>query len=252
MWVFLDIAFYRSLAELRAESKRSYAGLLWWVIRPLLSLCVYGIFFQLIIKVQQESFLLFLFSGIIAWEWFASSTLRCANSIISNRSLMLLVKVNPALFPMSICLIDLVKFLLGLCVLLTAILLWGNGLTWMMLIYLPVIIISELFLCFGTGLLVASVTPLFPDFALILATMLQLLMFMSGVFYRVSTLPESLKSFMQLNPVAMLLEQYRLILLEHTAPDFTALLLIWGISIAGIVIGWRLVTRFEKIYAKIW
>ena len=111
----LNISLYRAWAEIKSESKRSYAGILWWVIRPLLSLAVYGIVFGMIFKNTVPNFLLFLFSGIIAWEWFASSVLRSANSINANRNLMLLVKVDPAMFPLSINFVDTVKFFLGFC-----------------------------------------------------------------------------------------------------------------------------------------
>ena len=65
-----DLVLYRSLSELRAEAKRSYAGLAWWIIRPLLSLAVYGLVLGVVFKSREDHFVVFLFSGIIAWEWF--------------------------------------------------------------------------------------------------------------------------------------------------------------------------------------
>ncbi len=248
---FWELAVFRTVAELRAESKRSYAGLLWWIIRPLLSLAVYGVVFGLIFKVKQEHFLLFLFSGIIGWEWFSSSTQRCATSVLSNRPLMLLVKVNPMLFPVSICLVDFVKFLLGLLILLVATAIWGPGFGWSIFM-LPVIILAELLLCMGAGLIVSSITPFLPDFAMILTTIMQLLMFLSGVFYRIDSLPARLRPLIALNPVAVLLEQYRLVILEHAMPDIRGMAIILGSGIAAALVGRLLLAKFGRIYTKRW
>lgn len=248
---FWELAVFRTVAELRAESKRSYAGLLWWIIRPLLSLAVYGVVFGLIFKVKQEHFLLFLFSGIIGWEWFSSSTQRCATSVLSNRPLMLLVKVNPMLFPVSICLVDFVKFLLGLLILLVAAAIWGPGFGWSILM-LPVIVLAELLLCMGAGLIVSSITPFLPDFAMILTTVMQLLMFLSGVFYRIDSLPARLRPLIALNPVAVMLEQYRLVILEHSMPDLRGMAAVWGSGIAAALAGRLLLAKFGRIYTKRW
>lgn len=248
---FWELAVFRTVAELRAESKRSYAGLLWWIIRPLLSLAVYWVVFGLIFKVQQEHFLLFLFSGIIGWEWFSCSTQRCATSVVANRPLMLLVKVNPMLFPVSICLVDFVKFLLGLLILLIAAAIWGPGFGWSILM-LPVIVLAELMLCMGVGLIVSSITPFLPDFAMILTTIMQLLMFLSGVFYRIDSLPERLRPLIALNPVAVMLEQYRRVILERAMPDLWSLAAVLGSGITAVLVGRLLLTTFGRIYTKRW
>ena len=246
----LNISLYRAWAEIKSESKRSYAGILWWVIRPLLSLAVYGIVFGMIFKNTVPNFLLFLFSGIIAWEWFASSVLRSANSINANRNLMLLVKVDPAMFPLSINFVDTVKFFLGFCILFVAVVIKvGANIN---MLYIPLIIGGEFLFCVGVGFIFASITPFVPDCIMLLTTAMQLLMFLSGIFYRIDTLPAVMQNFIAINPMASILNQYRLVLLDKTHPDWGNLLYAYVIGGLLIIVGYAMITRFSRIYAKRW
>lgn len=246
----LNISLYRAWAEIKAESQRSYVGILWWLIRPLLSLAVYGIVFGMIFKNTMPNFLLFLFSGIIAWEWFSSSVLRSANSINANRNLMLLVKVDPAMFPLSVNFVDTVKFLLGFFILFIAVII-QVGINVNML-YLPLIMGGEFLFCVGVGFVFAAVTPFVPDCMMILTTAMQLLMFLSGVFYRIDTLPVVIQKHIVANPMASVLNQYRLVLLDKTQPDFGAIFYIYVFAGILTVIGYAMIKHFSCIYAKRW
>ena len=246
-----DLVLYRSLSELRAEAKRSYAGLVWWIIRPLLSLAVYGLVFGVVFKSRETHFVVFLFSGIIAWEWFSNAVLRSANSIIASRPLMQLVRVDPALFPLSICLVDAVKFLFGLAILLLLLPCQGivPGWTWTLI---PLIMLGELLLCAGFGMFFAALVPFCPDLALVLQTVLQLLMFLSGVFYRVETLPAIMGKVLAYNPMAMVISQFRNILLDGNVPSLITFVCVWSWGLVAFVAGCCLLRRFRGIYPKRW
>ncbi|MDR0933206.1 MAG: ABC transporter permease [Victivallales bacterium] len=249
---FSELVLFRSLAELRSESTHSYAGMLWWLIRPLLSLCVYGVFFMLIMGVKEDHFLLFLFTGVISWEWFASATLRNAGSVAGNRPLLLLVKLNPALFPLSISIVTMVKFLLGLLLLIIVVACFGSmGLSSTALL-LPILILGQLVLVCGVGMIAASITPLLPDFQLLLLTVIQLMMFLSGVFNRIDTLPPTLRTWLSLNPMALQIAQYRQVILYHELPKIQDMIYIWGFGIVCCLIGYALLTKFRTTYTKIW
>ena len=246
-----DLVIFRTLAELRSEQQRSYAGLLWWAIRPLLSLAIYGFVFSYIFKVNEPHFWIFLFAGIISWEWFSSSTLRSANSVAANKSLMLLVKLDPALFPLSCSMVDCIKFMIGMVILLIALLVSGIGWHWS-IFFLPLIIVCELIFCMGTGLIVSGITPLFPDFVMILTTLMQLWMFVSGVFYRISTFKSGITKLLAFNPVAVFIEQYRRILIDGICPDFKAIAYVLSLGILFVLLGYTMLQRLNRLYPKRW
>lgn len=248
---FPDLVLYRSCSELRAERKRSMAGFLWWIFRPLMQLGVYAVVFGVIFKNSEPHFMVFLFSGIIAWEWFAGVVVRSSNSVIANRPLMLLVKVNPALFPLSYAIVDGVKFLPGLAILLAGCV--ASGVEFhSTLLLLPVLVLVQVMLCAGAGMMVASITPLFPDFHMFLLTAIQLLMFMSGIFYRIDRLPARFATFMRFNPMASLISQYRAVVVDGVFPSVWMLLYVLAFGLLMSAIGYLTLQRLAGVYTKRW
>jgi len=71
----------------------------------------------------------------------------------------------------------------------------------------------------GVSMICAAITPFFPDFQVILGTLMHLLVFVSGVFFDVRQMPEPVRSMMLLNPLTVFNEQFRAILLYRQWPD---------------------------------
>ncbi len=214
---FVNIVSFRAMAELKSEATRTYAGFLWWIFEPLLSLAVYYVAFKYILHRATENFAIFLFSGIIVYRFFSGTVIRSATSISGSQGLMQLVYLHKSIFPLSVLLVNLVKFLVT--VLLVMVIVWLSGIapSWSYLA-LPVLVFVEMLVIAGVSMICAAITPFFPDFQLILDTIMQLLIFLSGVFYDTTTLSPRLQHLIRLNPVAVLVEQFRGILLNGKWP----------------------------------
>ena len=91
MQVFRDIYNYRELLktnikkEIRGKYKHSFLGVLWSYLNPLLQLAVYAIVFPLILRVQQEHYVVFVCSALIPWTFFTTTVLQSTNIIVVNR-----------------------------------------------------------------------------------------------------------------------------------------------------------------------
>ncbi|MBN1973075.1 MAG: ABC transporter permease [Sedimentisphaerales bacterium] len=247
---FFNIVTFRAIAELKSEATRTYAGYLWWIFDPLLSLAVYYIAFKYIFNNKTENFAIFLFSGIIVYRFFAGTVTRSATSISSSQGLMQLVYIHKSVFPLSVLLVNLVKFLVTF--LLVAVVVWLCGITpsWSYLA-LPVLLLLEMMIIAGVSMTCAAITPFFPDFQLILNTLMHLLIFLSGVFYEIETLSPRLQNIIRLNPIAVLVEQFRGILLNGKWPVFQPLGFAFLESIIFITIGWLLIHRFNRYFPKL-
>ncbi len=247
---FINIVTFHALAELRSEATRTYAGYLWWILEPLLSLAVYYVAFKYIFHRETENFAIFLFSGIIVYRFFSGTVTRSATSISGNQGLMQLVYIHKSIFPISVLLVNLVKFLVT--VLLVMVIVWLCGIApSYSYIALPVLIFVEMLFIAGVSMICAAITPFFPDFKLILNTLMQLLIFLSGVFYDTSTLSPRLRNIINLNPVAVLVEQFRGILLNGKWPVFQPLGFAFFESIIFIAIGWFLIHKYNRYFPKL-
>lgn len=244
------VIWYRAIAELRAEATRTYAGYLWWVFQPLLMFVVYYIAFRYVLHVQEENFALFLFTGIIIWQWFSVTVQRCAGSLISSRALMLQVNLHKSVFPFSILLVNTVKFLVTLLILLIVLAASGvvPGTPWLSL---PVVLLVQFMVIAGFGCFSAMISPFVPDFQLVLATLLQLAFFVSGIIYDLSVLPDRYRGILEWNPMSAIISQSRRVLMENQPPEIGALLFPLLISFLLIALSLGLMHRFDKVYPKL-
>jgi len=247
---FFDLVFYKAFAELRAESSRAMAGYLWWVLEPLMTLGVYYTVFSFLRPRDGENFVVFLFTGIVFWRWFSACVMRSSNSLISSRSLMLQVDIHKAVMPLSIVIIDTVKFLVTFGLLIMLVFLSGVGINFAW-IYLPVLLITQILLIIGCSFFTAAITPLFPDFSHILSTALMLMMMCSGVFYPLDILPEKAQSLLMLNPMTVLILQYRGIFLKGIGVDWSGLGVVWAEMLFVFGAGVFLLYKYNKVYPKI-
>jgi lipopolysaccharide transport system permease protein len=246
----VHVVWYRAIAELRAEATRTYAGYLWWIIQPLLMFFVYFIAFRYVLNVQQENYAVFLFSGIILWQWFSVTVQRCAGSLIASRALMLQVNLHKSVFPLSIIIVNSVKFMVTLLILVSVLFMAGiePGLAW---IALPAVLIVQLMLIAACGCFSAMLSPFVPDFQHILATLLHLAFFVSGILYDLSVLPEKYQRILGHNPMAVIIEESRNVLLLNLWPDFIALATQLIIAASILSVSMLLIHRFDKVYPKL-
>lgn len=244
------IVQYRAFAELRAEGTRTYAGYLWWILQPLLMFGVYYIAFGYVLKNRTENFAVFLFSGIVLWQWFSVTSLRCAGSLIAARPLMQQMNLHKAVFPFSIIMVNMVKF--GITFLLLCVVLAFAGFTptWSWLT-LPFLLGIELLVICAVGCFSAMISPFVPDYQYVLSTVLHLMFFMSGIIYDLSVLPERVRSILSLNPMAIVISETRGVLMNDQLPNAGALLIPIVLSVLLLTISMKLLHRFDKLYPKI-
>jgi lipopolysaccharide transport system permease protein len=247
---YSNLLLYRAFAELKSEGTRTYAGYLWWIIEPLMSLAVYYIAFKYIFQKEIKNFALFLFIGIVLYRFFAGTVTRSAASISAGRGLMQLVYIHKSVFPLSVVMVNLVKFLITLLLVFVATWLCGISPTASYLA-LPVLGLLILLVTTGFSMVCAAITPFFPDFQLILSTIMHLLIFLSGVFHDISKLSPQMKNLIRLNPLAVIIEQFRMILLHGQWPDFHLLIPVFLEGAVLLLIGWLLVNKFNRYYPKL-
>jgi lipopolysaccharide transport system permease protein len=119
-------------------------------------------------------------------------------------------------------------------------LLWSRGLqpsvAWSAL---PLLVVIQYLLAVGLTYPLASLNVLFRDTQHIVTVLLQLLMFASPVFYSPATMPEAFRAWYQFNPMAVLMEAWRAVLLRGAWPDFGTLGLLALAALALVAVGRR-------------
>lgn len=248
---YLDLILYKTYADLRAETERTYLGFLWWIFEPIMFMGVFYMVFGVLYKNNIENFAQFLLIGLVVWQWFKSSLAHGEQSILQNRPLMQQVYLPKLVFPIILMLTDSVKFLFVFALLL--LFLWSSGyLPNQYYVALPLVLLVQWLFIFACTLFLSAIVPFVPDIRFVVENFLTAVFFMSGLFFKASEfVPQELQFYFYLNPMANLIEDYRHILMYGQWPDWSALWMIALVSALGIAFSIWLLRRFEYIYPRI-
>jgi len=228
--------------DIKVRYRGSLLGVLWTLVNPLAELLVLLFVFSSVLQIQTPNFAAYLFTGLIAYGWFQSSINLATGSIVSNRELVKRPGVPAAMLPVVTVAANLVHFVLSLPILLVLLVLSGVPITLTMAMF-PLLVAIEFALILGLAYIVATVHVWFRDTQHVLRIGLQLLFYVTPVFYEASRVPVEMRSYYMLNPLAQLIEAYRAVLLRGEFPPARGLAYLVVVSGSLLLVG---LTLFRK------
>ncbi|MDV6346201.1 ABC transporter permease [Nitrosomonas sp. Is35] len=242
--------------EVISRYRGSFLGLLWTFINPILMLSIYTFVFSVVFKVRLDShnssvihddefaFALLLFTGLILFNLFSECLARAPGLILANINY-----VKKIIFPLEILpLISLCSALfhagISFLVLFSFLLITSHPIEWT-IIFLPVILLPLVLLTLGLSWILASIGVFVRDIGQFIGLVLTMLLFLSPIFYPASALPESIRDYLFLNPLTLIIEQARAVILYGQLPDWSGLILyyLFAFLIAWIGLLWFNKTR---------
>ena len=246
----IELVLFSTYAELRAERARSYLGLIWWVLEPALMMATFWLVFDVIMKSGGPGYLPSLLIGLTLWQWMKSCMTHGGYAIWSNLGLVRQVHLPPLVFPIVAMLSDTIKFFYIFALL--VVILWLAGYPPnMAYLALPPLFVAVLLFAAGVGFVIAAVVPLLPDLRFVIEQVLTVVMFLSGVVFSLGNVPSPLREIMALNPVAVIMDASRGILMRGEWPNWVGLGKVTLISIAACLIGATVVARLAPRYPKL-
>lgn len=246
----LEFIWHRSIAEIRADMSRAALGVFWWVAEPVLYLAVFYVIFGLVFQQRGENYVSFLLTGLITWKWFASTINSSTTAITRNMPLIYQVYLPKAVFPFVALLTSSFKFIIVFAMLLLFLSLTGAKVTTAWLVDLPLLLILQVLFMLGVGMTLAAINPFLPDIKFLVDNGMLLLFFLSGIFFRFDSVPESIRPFFDLNPMGVLIHNYREVLIYGKHADWNGLWPIAIFTLCTLLLGSYLLAKFDRKYAK--
>lgn len=245
-----ELILYKVYADLKAEAARSYLGLLWWIIEPILYLCAYYVLFVLVMQRGGSDFAPVFLCGAVVWKWFDSGLKGGSHAISAHRGLLQQVYVPKYIFPVISVLGSTARFLPVFAVFVVFLLLYGipAQTAWLAA---PMVMLTQLCLLLSLAMLVGAITPFLPDLKVVIDNGMMLLFFISGVFFNINEVQEPLKSYLLLNPMAGLIDEYRNVMIRGVWPDTGRLAIIWIASVALGALALVLLKQMDHKYGKV-
>lgn len=234
----------------------SKVGILWAVIQPLLMMMIYILIFGVVLQLKVEGsensfdYVIWFICGFTPWMAINEGIMSTASSIISGISLVKNYAIKSELLPIASALMGLPQMLVGIAVTFILSFLSGRYLSWH--IFWLVLIIPLMFLfIMGIGFFVSAMTVFIRDMIQIIPTFMQLLFYLTPIFYGSERFSGSVLILVFSNPFYQICNMFRQILFYHTNPDFLGILYIMVLSgllwICGLVFFRKLKGFFESV-----
>lgn len=228
--------------DMKLLYKRSVLGIAWTLIAPLLQLAVFAFVFQVILPVDIPQYSSYVFTGLLVWNWFQNSLFQATGAIINSRPLIRQPGFPVAILPVIVVTTGLIHFLLALPVLIGFLLMDGVELTPFVL-FLPIIQILQFALTVSFSYVLAGLNVTFRDTQHTLGVVLQLLFYLTPIFYDIKGIPDRYWSVYGLNPMVHIVTAYRQILVWGQQPDWLTLVIIAGITLVLLPVGYQIFKR---------
>ena len=219
----LEILKYRDLIknlvsrDFKTRYKRSYLGILWSLLNPLLIIIVYTFAFDYIMRIRVKDFPIFFMCGYLPWSYLAASLGLALTSLSESGYMIKAVYFPREILPLSTILSCLVHFLITFLFVFPVLMIFGYFPTWAILA-LPVIILLQSLFTFGLCLFLSSIHVYFRDIRYILDVILTIWFWVTPIAYPVSLIPDQFLFVYKLNPMTLFVTAYRDVLISGSFP----------------------------------
>ncbi|MCU0507975.1 MAG: ABC transporter permease [Anaerolineae bacterium] len=237
------------MRDLKLRYKRSVLGLAWSLLNPLLQFLVFAFVFHWVLPLDIENYPVFLFTGLLVWNWFSGALHGGAGVVVDSVELVRYPRFPILLLPLVSVASHWVHFLLALPVLGAFLALAGIGPYWSWLA-LPLLMLAQFAFILSLVYLLAAAHVFFRDVQYLLGVALLLGFYLSPVFYDSSIVPERFQLLYRLNPVAVLIDAYRSVLLEGQLPPALPLIILLAGALLMIALGLPVFHRASYRFAE--
>lgn len=259
LWNYRGLFYFLAWRDILVRYKQTVIGVLWSVVRPLLTIFVmafFGWFFKSDVP-DGVPRLVFVAAATLPWQFFASSFTETSNSLISNSNLLTKVYFPRLIVPASTVIVCLIDFLVSFIILIILMIIYQFAPD-IRILALPLFLILALITATGTGLFIAALNVKYRDFRYLIPFVVQFgsyvspIAFSSQQVYSNPDIPQVLKYIYSCNPIVGVIDGFRWCILGGSTPLYsTGFFISIAISILFLFIGVRYFRKMERSFADV-
>ena len=249
LWKQRDLIKLLVKRDISVRYKRSVLGLLWTMLNPLLTSLVLWFVFVTIFKpklADGTQFAPYVLAGVLVMTFFTQAFMGAAESISGGVGILQKVYVKPQVFAVASAISNAINFLLGLFALVLVTFLVGDGISFFAPLTI-LVVLSMLGLTIGLALMTSILFIRFDDSKNIIAITLQLLYYLTPVFYPKDILNEKVRLVVSLNPLSSYLDIFRYVFANTGRATTFDWIYMFSTSTLALFIGLAI---FKRYWAK--
>jgi lipopolysaccharide transport system permease protein len=254
LWRYRELFRVLAWRDLAVRYKQTVIGVLWALIRPLLTMVVFTVIFGGIAKLPADGtvpYALMVFAGILPWTFFSNGLSDASNSLIDNSSLISKVYFPRLIVPIATIVVAFVDFLISFCILLVLMVWYWFFPDWR-IVALPVFVLMAFLASAGPALWISALNVKYRDFRYIVPFVVQFGLYVSPVGFSSSVIPDQWRLLYSINPMVGVIDGFRWCLLRGQSALYTPGLLASIAAIAFFLwVGVRQFRKTEKRFADL-
>jgi lipopolysaccharide transport system permease protein len=221
IWYHRELISELVQRELSQRYRGSFLGAFWSLIIPLVMLLIYTFVFGVVFKARwqglaqdlpPQQFALVLFAGLAAFNVFSEVVNRAPNLVVGVPNYVKKVIFPLEILPVVSLLVALVNSLIVVCLILVANLIIQHSIS-ITLFLLPLAYLPLILICLAASWFLSSLGVYIRDVGQGIGVVVQVLFFISPVFYPIEAVPAGLRPILALNPLATVIQSFRQVLL---------------------------------------
>lgn len=211
LWRYRELFYLLAWRDILVRYKQTAIGVLWGLIRPILTLTVLCFVFGRLAKLPSGGtpYPILVLAGLLPWQFFASAFAESGQSLVTNARLISKVYFPRLVVPASSVITSFVDFMIS-AALLGVLMIYFQYVPSANIIFLPIFIVAAFAVAFGAGLWISALMVRYRDFRFIVPFIVQFGLYLSPVGFSSTLIPEKFRLlYFSLNPMAGVIDGFR-------------------------------------------
>lgn len=254
LWRYRELFYILSWRDIAVRYKQTAIGIVWAILRPLLTMIVFTVIFGRLAKLPSDGnapYAIMVYAAMLPWQFFASSITESSNSLISNTQLITKVYFPRIIIPISSIVTSSIDFLVSFAILILLMVYYQFTPSWNIL-FLPVFLLVAFITAGGAGLYITALNVKYRDFRYIVPFIVQFGLYISPVGFSSSVVPEKYRLLYSMNPMVGVIDGFRWAILGAKSTIYLpGFLMSIGVMVFFLILGIYKFRKMEKTFADI-
>ncbi len=254
LWRYRELFLILAWRDIAVRYKQTVIGILWAVLRPLLTMVVLAVVFGRVAKLPSDGdapYPLLVFAAMLPWTLFATSLTDASNSLIGSANLISKVYFPRLIVPTATIVSAFADFLISLAILAAMMVYYRFAPRWHIAL-LPLFTLLALLASLGPGLWITALNVKYRDFRYVIPFVAQFGLYVSPVGFSSGVIPEHWRLLYSLNPMVGVIDGFRWCILGGNSPiNWSGFALSLGVVAFFLWLGIGHFRRMERTFADL-
>lgn len=251
LYAYRELFLFLAWRDILVRYKQTVIGVLWSVLRPLLTMLILTLVFGKLAKMPSNGapYPILVFSALLPWHFFSNTISESGRSLISNSNMISKVYFPRIIIPTTSLIVSLIDFTIS-SILLAFVMVIYNFTPSINILFAPAFMLLAITNSLGIGYIISSLNVKYRDFRYVIPFLVQFGLYISPVGFSSSIIPEKWRLLYSLNPMVGVIDGFRWALIgdgfEIYLPGFMLSIII---SLIILITGFTYFKKVEREFA---